>query len=140
MRFDHFEALIARGRARPNLAVHDTNAPLNPDRTIVRGQYVVLHDLGFDELEAGRYTAEQLATSAATFRVVARCVGEDPAAARRIADVVRAQFVRWEPTVAGRACWPVRLAEESELLQDRDVSPPLSYIDVDLTFRSFPEV
>lgn len=139
MRHEHFEAVIARGRARPNLAVHDTNAPLNPDKTLFRGQYVVLHDLGPDELGDERYTTAQLATSAVTMRYVARCVGEDPAAARRIADVVRAQFVRWTPVVAGRVCRPVELDQEGELMQDKDTTPPLSYTDIDLTFRSLPE-
>lgn len=138
MRFEHFEAVLARGRARQNLTVHDTNVPLNPDGTIFRGQYVVLHDLGADELEGGRYTAAQLATSAVTMRFVARCVGVDPAAARRIADTVRAQYVRWTPVVAGRTCWPVLLDLEGDVEQDKDVKPPLSYIDIDFTYRSFP--
>lgn len=137
-RAEHFEAMLARARERPALEVHDTTVPLNSDGTVARRQYVVLHDLGADELGDERYTAPQQATSACTMRYVARCVGVDPTAARHIADAVRAQFLRWVPTVPGRSCWPVVLDQEGDVEEDRDVSPPLSFIDIDFTFRSNP--
>lgn len=134
----HFEALLARLRERQGLTVHDTNAPLDEKQRVVRGTYVVLHDLGPDEYGDERYTAPQTADSAATMRVVARCVGEDANAVRKISGVVRRQFLRWAPTVTGRTCWPLVLDEEGEIEEDKDVSPPLPFADIDFTYRTTP--
>lgn len=135
-RAEHFEAVIARVRARPNLAVHDEIAPLNPDGTTVRASYVVMHDLGADDVGDKRYTAPRRPDEGQTLRVVARCVGEDANAARRIADAVVGQLEGWTPTVPGRSCKPLTIDEISEVEFDKTVNPPLPYIDVDLTYRS----
>ncbi|MDR6868452.1 hypothetical protein J2Y69_003068 [Microbacterium resistens] len=138
-RYAHFEAIIARARERGAPPVHDSNAPLNSDGTVVRSSYVVLHDLGPDEIGDDRYTAADDVTAARTMRIVARCVGEDPAAVRRVADAMIAQLVGWTPVVPGRVCWPIRLDDEGEVEDDQKVSPPLPFIDLDLIYRSTPE-
>lgn len=134
----HFAALIARAKQRPNLIVHDGEAPLNADGTPFRASYVVLHDLGADDVGDARYTKAQTADSARTMRVVARCVGEDENAVRGVMDALSAQFIHWAPTVQGRHCWALVLDNESEIQNDDTVKPPLKFADLDFTYRTTP--
>lgn len=133
----HFEQVLARARARPNLAVHDSDAPLDDKGQVVRSSYVVLHDLGPDAIET-RFTERPSDASACVMRVVGRCVGVDPAAARRVAGAFKVQMDGHVIVVAGRTCWPLTIDDESEVEKDTKVSPPLWYVDVDLTYRSEP--
>ncbi len=71
-------------------------------------------------------------------RVVGRCVGVDPAAARHVATAFAAQMDKHVLIVTGRKCWPIKIADESDVKDDDKVSPPLSYIDIDLTYRTDP--
>ncbi len=138
-RHAHFEAILARARERAAPPTYDTDAPLNPDGTVVRSSYRVMHDLGADDIGDDRYAALNGDDAARTMRFVARCVGVDPAAVRRVADATRAQFVKWTPIIPGRSCWPVRLDGDGEMKEDKTVSPPLPYVDLDFTYRTFPE-
>lgn len=133
----HFEQILARARARPNLAVHHSVAPLDSNGQIVRAQYIVLHDVGPDDVQL-RFTERRSADSAATMRVVGRCVGVDPAAARRMATVFATQMDGHVIVVPDRTCWPLTIDEESEVKKDTDVSPPLWFVDVDLVYRTEP--
>lgn len=133
----HFEQILAHARARPNLTVHDSDAPLDENNQIVRDQYVVLHDLGPDETHL-RFTERRSVASARTMRVVGRCVGVDPAAARRIADAFGAQMDGHVIVVPDRVCFPITVDDEAEVDKDTKVSPPLWFVDVDLTYRSEP--
>lgn len=135
-RAEHFEKLIARLRARPNLIVHDEIAPLNEDGTVVRTSYVVMHDLGADKVGDERYTAPRRPEEGQTLRAVARCCGADANAARRIADVVRAQLEGWAPSVPGRVCTALVVDDIGEVELDKTVKPPLPYVDIDFTYRS----
>ncbi|WP_336647526.1 hypothetical protein [Microbacterium sp. MMO-10] len=133
----HFETILTRARARPNLIVHDSTAPLNGDGTVVRASYVVLHDHGPDEISDRRYTGSRDGDEGRTMRVIGRCVGEDPAAARRVASALIGQLTNgWTPIVPGRICWPLLIDDESEAIEDDKVSPSLWYVDVDFTYRS----
>lgn len=133
----HFEQLLARARARPNLIVHDSAAPLDSQGQVVRGQYVVMHDIGPDGTFL-RFTERRSITSAREMRVVGRCVGVDPPAARRTADAFKAQMDGFEIVTPGRKCWPVTIDDESDVEKDDKVSPPLWYVDIDLTYRTEP--
>lgn len=134
----HFEQILTRARARPNLIVHDSQAPLDGDGQIVRASYVVLHDLGPDDIGDRRFTKRRTVTSGRTMRVVGRCVGEDPAAARRVADAFKTQMDGFEIVTPGRKCWPMVIDDESEADKDAKVSPPLWFVDIDMTYRSDP--
>lgn len=134
----HFEQLLARARARPNLVVHDSDAPLDDNGQVVRASYVVLHDLGPDEIGDNRLAKRRTAAAGRTMRVVGRCVGVDPAAARRVADAFKPQMDEFVIVVPGRKCWPVEIDDESEVEKDTKVSPPLWYVDIDLVYRSDP--
>lgn len=136
-RQEHFEKVIARARARPNLTVHDTRAPLDANGQLVRASYVVLHDLGPDDVHT-RFSERRSVDVSRTMRVVGRCVGVDPAAARRVATAFAAQMDGYELIVTGRKCWPITIDDESDVKDDDKVSPPLSYVDVDLVYRSDP--
>lgn len=137
----HFEQILTRARARPNLTVHDSEAPLDANGQIVRASYVVLHDLGPDGIGDHRFTKRVDVNSGRVMRVVGRCVGEDAAAARRVSTALIAQLTPpggWSPTVEGRDCWPLVLDDESDVKKDDKVSPPLWFVDVDFTYRSNP--
>lgn len=134
----HFEQLLNRARARPNLVVHDSDAPLDDKGQVVRATYVVLHDLGPDQIGDDRFTERRTATAGRTMRGVGRCVGVDPAAARRVADAFKTQMDGFEIVTPGRKCWPVVIDDESEVEKDTKVSPPLWYVDIDLVYRSDP--
>lgn len=136
-RQEHFEQVIARARARPNLVVHDSDAPLDDNGQVVRASYVVMHDIGPEDVQL-RFTERRSVDSACTMRVVGRCVGVDPAAARRVAAVFGAQMDGHVIVVPGRSCKPLKVADESEVEKDTKVSPPLWYVDVDLTYRTEP--
>lgn len=138
-RHAHFEAILARARARPNLNVYDTEAPLNIDGTIMRDSFVVLHDVGADWIRPIRYGEARTSESTRQMRVVARCVGEDAAAVRRIVAVVDAQFTGWTPIVAGRTCWPLVLDNEGEIEDDDTVKPPIPFVDLDFIYRTAPK-
>lgn len=138
-RYAHFQAILARAREHPALVVHDTDAPLNPDGTVVRSSYVVFHDLGADDIDDDRYTAADDLNASRQMRVVARIVGRDAAAVRRVSDAVEAQMLGWSPVVPGRECWPLRLDEEGEMDDDRTVSPSLPFVELDFIYRSNPE-
>gem|GEM_PF-1668555 len=133
----HFEQILARARARPNLTVHDSDAPLDGNGQVVRDQYVVLHDLGPDAVHL-RFTERRSVESARTMRVVGRCVGVDPAAARRIADAFSAQMDGHVIVVPGRKCWPITVDDVADVDKDTKVQPPLWFVDVDLTYRTEP--
>ncbi|MEV4737183.1 MULTISPECIES: hypothetical protein [unclassified Microbacterium] len=135
-RAEHFARVIARVRERPNLVAHDEIAPLNADGTIVRASYVVMHDLGADDVGDKRYTAPRRPEEGQTLRVVARCVGVDANACRKVADAVIGQLSGWTPSVPGRSCEPLKVDEVGDVTPDKTVSPPLPYIDVDFTYRS----
>lgn len=137
-RQEHFEQLIAHARARPNLIVHDSAAPLDSAGQIVRGQYVVLHDAGPDEIGDNRFTKRRTDTAGRTMRAVGKCVGVDPAAARRVAAAFKTQMDGHELTVPGRKCWPILIDDESEVDKDEKVSPPLWFVEVDITYRTDP--
>lgn len=132
----HFEQVMARARARPNLVVHDSDAPLDDNGQIVRASYVVLHDLGPDGTHL-RFAERRSVSSARTMRVVGRCVGVDPAAARHVGDAFAAQMDGHTIDVPGRKCFPI-IVEVSEVEKDTKVSPPLWFVDVDLTYRTEP--
>jgi hypothetical protein len=132
----HFAAVIARVRERPNLIAHDEIAPLNADGTVLRASYAVMHDLGADDVGDKRYTAPRRPDEGQTLRVVARCVGADADACRKIADAVIGHLSGWTPTVPGRSCEQLTVDEVSEVELDKTVNPPLPYIDVDFTYRS----
>lgn len=132
----HFSAVLARLREHPALTVEDSEMP-TVDGVIVRASYVVLHDLGPDEIHT-RYTADSTSDSARTMRVVARCVGVDPAAVRRVRDAVAKQLGRWAPQVPGRVCERMQLVDESEVQADRKIQPPLWWADLDFTYRTSP--
>ncbi|WP_417556162.1 hypothetical protein [Microbacterium sp.] len=134
----HFEAILTHARERPNLAVHDSTAPLDANNQVVQGQYVVLHDLGPDKIGDARLTARDTADSARKMRVVGRCVGVDPAAARRMADAFRAQVDQFVIVTPGRTCWPLKFDDESDVTEDKGTSPSLWYVDVDYTYWTFP--
>lgn len=132
----HFEQVLAHARARPNMVVHDSDAPLDENGQIVRASYVVLHDLGPDEVHL-RLTERRSVTSARTMRVVGRCVGVDAAAARRVGDAFAAQMDKHVLVVPDRKCFPI-VVEVAEVEKDTKVSPPLWFVDVDLTYRTEP--
>ena len=133
----HFDAILTRARARPNLIVHDSTAPLNEDGTIVRASYVVLHDHGPDEIGDRRYTGSRDGDEGRTMRVIGRCVGEDPEAVRHVQSALIGQLTHgWVPTVPGRTCWPLIVDDEGEIEEDDTVSPSLWFADVDFTYRS----
>lgn len=132
----HFAQLLARARERPNMAVHDSAAPLDSNGQIVRAQYVVLHDVGPDAVHL-RFTERRSVSAAATMRAVGRCVGVDPDAARRMAGAFKTQMDGFVIVTPGRKCWPVEV-EEAEVEKDDKVSPPLWFVDVDLTYRTEP--
>ncbi|WP_144795697.1 hypothetical protein [Microbacterium paludicola] len=125
-------------RSRPNLVVHDSDAPLDAKGQIVRDSYVVMHDVGPDEIGDNRFAQRRTASSGRTMRVVGRCVGVDPAAARRVAGAFKTQMDGFEILTAGRKCWPLVIDDESEADKDTKVSPPLWFVDIDMTYRSDP--
>lgn len=118
------------------MVVHDSTAPLDEGGQVVRASYVVLHDVGPDAAHL-RFTERRSVTSARTMRVVGRCVGTDPAAARRVADAFAGQMDGHTIVVPGRVCFPISV-EESKVQSDTNVSPPLWFVDVDLTYRTEP--
>ncbi|OJU41820.1 MAG: hypothetical protein BGN97_03725 [Microbacterium sp. 69-10] len=134
----HFEAILTHARERPNLIVHDSAAPLDSNNQIVRGQYVVLHDLGPDEIGNQRFMERDTVVSARQMRVVGRCVGVDPPAARRTADAFKVQVDQFVIVTPGRECTPLVIDEESEVTEDKGTSPSLWYVDVDFTYWSNP--
>lgn len=133
----HFEQVLARARARPNLVVHDSDAPLDEKGQVVRAQYVVLHDLGPDSKHLA-FTERASVAASRMMRVVGRCVGVDPAAARRTADAFAVQMDGHVLVVPGRKCWPITIDDESDVEKDTKVSPPLWYVDIDLVYRTDP--
>ncbi len=132
----HFEQVMERARARPNLVVHDSDAPLDDKGQVVRASYVVLHDLGPDGTHL-RFSERSSVSSARTMRVVGRCVGVDPAAARHVGDAFAGQMDGHTIVVPDRTCFPI-IVELSEVEKDTKVSPPLWFVDVDLTYRTEP--
>lgn len=133
----HFQQILAHARARKNLVVHDSDAPLDADGQVVRAQYVVLHDLG-PENTVLRFTERRSAKSSRDMRVVGRCVGVDPSAARRTADAFAEQMDGHVIVVPDRKCWPIVIDQESNVEKDSKVAPPLWFIDVDLVYRTIP--
>jgi hypothetical protein len=134
----HFEVILARARARPNMVVHDSAAPLDGNGQIVRGQYVVLHDLGPDRIGDNRFTKVDTEDSARQMRVVGRCVGVDPPAARRTAGAFGKQMDQFVIVTPGRTCTPMLIDDETDVTEDKGTSPSLWYVDVDLTYWSNP--
>lgn len=133
----HFAALRAEAQKHPALSAstHDGDFPTK-DGQIVRGSYVILYDLGFDEINDDRTTSEQSPDSDGTYRVVARSVGITPFAARSVDDALHAQLVGKRLAIDGRACSAIEQDDTGPVQTAGDVSPPLHFIDTDYTFRS----
>lgn len=131
MRTEHMAAFMTWLGGLP-VPVHDSDAPLNPDGSIVRASYVVAWDMGPDVLDDDRVAAPQAYESEGEYRFVTKSVGTDPAAARAVRDAVAGRLTGHRLTIAGRNCDPIRLDPVPNPMQpDTTVSPPLWYIEDD---------
>lgn len=132
MRSAHMAAFVAHLDAGIAPPVHDSDAPLNADGTIVRASYVVVFDTGPDDLDDGRLGASQRVDSDADYRFVTKAVGVTPLAARAVQDAVAARVTGHRLVVTGRTCEPARLDPGDDSVQrDTSVSPPLYFIEAD---------
>lgn len=132
MRSAHMAAFISWLDGGIATAVHDSDAPLNPDGTIVRASYVVAWDTGPDSLDDERLAATQQVDSRGDYRFVTKSVGVTPFAARAVHDAVAARVTGQRLVVSGRRCEPIRLDPGNDGVQrDTTVSPPLYFIEAD---------
>jgi len=129
----HFQAFKARLESNPSLHVYDHDAPLDADGQVVHATYVILYDLGPDDLDDDRFTAPQRADSTATYRCVAKIVAETPFAVRQVLKVVDGLLIKAKLTVQGRSVDPVRLDNAGPIKRDTDISPPLYFAENDYT-------
>jgi len=102
---------------------------------LVRATYVVLFGGGPDSLDDDRLTAPQVAASDAEYGYTARCVSVTADGARTLAGRVF-MAVGGVPVVAGRACGPLGFEGSEPVQVDNNISPPLFYIDVELSLTS----
>lgn len=132
--FDGIKALLD---ATP-VDCHDSDAPLDADGQVVRESYFILFDLGPDELEDDRHTANQSPDSNLTHRVLLRSTGLSAKAARHLTDAGVGALVGEVITVEGRVCDPIMCdpGSFSAVKRDTDVSPPLYFRDVEFTVMS----
>ncbi len=137
-RAQHFEAAMAAIPAP--VAAHDTKVPIDPvTDKVIRASYVVVYDLGADDPPSNvRLTETQRSDASITWRYRARSVGITPFAARSVDSAVADGMVGKRVVVAGRSCWPIRLDVVGEVVEDKDVSPPLYFVDSEYLLRSDP--
>lgn len=139
MNVSHFSAVLARLEANAALTVHDGEAPLNADGTVVYGTYCILFGGSPARLAPDRVTQPPRSADPALFRYVVRSVGSSAYAVRRVAEAVQTQLVGFKPTVAGRTCEAISLSDSDEFpKQDTAVSPPLFFLEDDYELRSYP--
>ncbi|WP_442575869.1 hypothetical protein ACSBPH_01580 [Microbacterium sp. F51-2R] len=139
MRTQHYAAFEQAVKvAVPALSalVFDADVPVNPDGTVRRSTYLVLHDMGFDRQDDERLTVTAQDAAEGRYRVVVRVVATTRSAARSTVDAVRS-LIGVRPTVAGRFCQPIAIDPGPYPIErDDDVKPPIFYTDLDFTFRS----
>lgn len=132
MRSAHMAAFMSWLDGGIDPAVYDSDAPLNPDGTIVRASYVVVWDTGPDVLDDERFALPQAYESDGDYRFVTKAVGITPLAARAVRDAVASRLTGHRLVVTGRNCDPIRLDPISAPVQrDTSVSPPLWFIEDD---------
>lgn len=107
---EHADAILALLRAAPGpaLTVYDGAVPLDP----VTGKsppppYVVVYFADSDPELTDSRSLEEMPGRYVVW-VYCHSVGGNGAAAREVADRVRAQLLAVTPSVAGRSCFPIR--------------------------------
>lgn len=111
----HAEAMLALARG-PGLGTTMTVLDgANPDN--VPPPYVLVYFTDNDPEDSDSRSAED-APGRFVLRGYFHMVGENAAATRALADKLRARLVGVAPTVAGRACFPIRREEGSPPRRD----------------------
>jgi len=112
---EHANAVLTLLQAVPNLTVYDGHVPDEP-----AFPYAVLYaDDGLRGPLALTLTSDQV-----TMTLQVTSVGATADAARIIADKVSGALLDIRPTVASRACWPIRHESTRPAIEDRDVVIP----------------
>lgn len=114
---DHADAVLGLLRADGLLTVYDAMVPATPT-----DHYVVVYTFRQrpDGLTAPDKIALTGASSAVDMRVYCHCVGRNAIAARAVQARVEALLLDVTPTVAGRACFPIRLIDGQQTQRDEE--------------------
>lgn len=109
---EHADAVLTLLRNAGSLTVHDGAVP-----TGGTPPYVLLY-FGDSDPEAADSRPLEGTSERFVLRVYAHCVGGNAAAARAVGDRVRSALLDVAPTVAGRACFPMRREDGSPPQRD----------------------
>lgn len=124
---DHANAVLALLRADTLLTVYDGRVDGTADH------YVLVYS--FRQLPGGEIAPDKTSltgeSSTVDMRFYCHCVGVDAVAARAVQGRVQAVLLDVAPSVAGRACFPIRWVEGQQVRRDEEtLSPVFDAIDV----------
>lgn len=124
---DHADAVLGLLRADSLLTVYDGQVTGTADHYVL--VYTFRNLLGADL--APDKTALTGDTSTVDMRFYCHCVGSDAVSARAVQARVQAALLDVTPTVAGRACFPVRWVEGTQAEHDEEtLSLVVANVDV----------
>jgi len=124
---DHADAVLSLLRADAALTVYDGMVTGTADH------YVIVYT--FRQLPGGDAAPDKTPltgdTTTVDMRFYCHCVGVDGVAARAVQARVQAALLDATPAVTGRACFPIRWVEGTQVLRDEEtLSPVFDAVDV----------
>lgn len=124
---DHTNAVFGLLRADVSLTVYDGAVTGTADH------YVLVYS--FRQLPGGLLAPDKTPltgdTTTVDMRFYCHCVGADAMAARAVQGRVQAALQDVTPTVAGRACFPIRWVEGQQVQRDEEtLTPVFDAVDV----------
>jgi len=134
---DHYDAVKALIESDAELTVYPA-VRLDDGGGFIRDAYVILSPCLPVEISSGRFTADALITSPATFIFDVTCVAETALMAGRVMERVLAQTLGQRPVISGRRVSAITLESADKVLPDATVKPPLFYGDMALRLVSRP--
>jgi hypothetical protein len=124
---DHANAVLNLLRADASLTVYDGTVTGTADH------YVLVYT--FRQLPGGELAPDKTSlvgdSTTVDMRFYCHCVGVDAVAARAVQARVQTALADVTPTVAGRACFPIRWVEGQQQQRDEEtLSPVFDAVDV----------